>query len=221
MSTINVLIEPLSVGFLSVAMLNVARFWLIRQTGYWFFLPVLMVGKVLLYVADAGLDLLELCLDSERGNWKYGLGSTTLWATALAVLIPIFANIGIGRGRSAKWAAKLRGNLIECLMQESIDTGSFVELTLETGKSYVGLVVDSGIATANESDVSILPVFSGHRDGTHELRLTTSYRKAILEMLEDDDDLGRLELVLGKNQIVSARRFDVGIYAGRFERTLP
>ena len=202
-----------------------------------------MVGKVLLYVAGAGLDSLELCLDSERGNWKYGLGSTTLWATALAVLIPILANVGIGRGRSAKWAAALRGNLIECLMQESIDTGSFVELTLETGKSYVGLVVDSGIATAKESDVSILPVFSGYRDGTHELQLTTSYRKAILGASEDDlgqleldlggategvskhasedDGLGQLELVLGKNQIVSARRFDVGIYAGRFERTLP
>ena len=122
MSTINLLIEPMWVGFLSVVMLNVARYWLIRQTGYWFFLPVLMIGKLLLYVADVGLDLLDQCLDSGRGDWMYGLGSSTLWATALAVLIPILANRWIGRERSARLAAKLRGNLIEFLMQESIDS---------------------------------------------------------------------------------------------------
>ncbi len=226
---INLLIEPLCVGFLVVVTLNVARYWLIRQTGYWFFLPVLMIGKLLLYVVDIGLDVLDQYLDSARGDWMYGLGSATLWATALAVLIPILANKGIGRERSARLAARLRGNLIEFLMQESIDSGRFVEITLETGKSYVGLVVDSGIATPNESDVSIVPIFSGYRDVKHELQLTTSYRKAILDALEDDDldesalmSLRRsLELVLSKGRIVSARRFDIEIYTKRFGRSLP
>ena len=217
------------VGFLAVVMLNVARYWLIRQTGYWFFLPVLMIGQFLLYVSDSGLDVLDQCLDSSRDNWMYGLGSATLWATVLAVLLPILANVGIGRERSAKLAAKLRGNLIEFLMQESIDSNRFVELTLETGKSYVALVVDSGIATPNESDVSIVPIFSGYRDLKHELQLTTSYRSPILQALEHEDPSQsaqkvlrrKFELVLSKSQIVSARRFDIKTYTGRFGRTLP
>lgn len=75
----------------------------------------------------------------------------------------------------------------------------------------------------------LVPIFSGYRDVKHELQLTTSYRKAILDALEDDDldesalmSLRRsLELVLSKGRIVSARRFDIEIYTKRFGRSLP
>ena len=211
-------------------MLNVTRYWLIRQTGYWFFLPILMIGKLLLYVANVGLDLLDQCLPSGRDDWPNGLGSATPCAMVTAVLIPILANRRIGRERSTRLATKLRGNLIESLMQESVESNSFVELTLETGKSYVGLVVDIGIAAPSESDVSIIPIFSGYRDAKkHELYFTTSYRRAVLMALEHEDPnrdaaialRGRFELVLSKSQIVSARRFDIETYTRRFGRSLP
>lgn len=223
MGTVNALLDPLLVGFLSVVVLNVARYWLIHQTGYWFFLPVLLIGTVLMSIADVSLTALEQFLDSESSDWRFSPGSTKTWAMMLAALMTFVANVLIGRERSARLAAKWRGNLIECLMLDSINSGSLIELTLDTGKSYVGLVVDSGVATPNESDVSIIPVFSGHRDSKHKLQLTTSYRDALLKASPDepDDYLSPFELVLSKNQIVSVRRFDVGIFANHFGRPLP
>lgn len=221
MNAVNLLIGPMLVGFLAVVMLNVSRYWVIRQTGYVFLLPVLIVGTALMHVVDVGLTALGQVYGSDRSNWRLGLGNTTFWATTLAIAIPSIANVVIGRGRSARLAAKWRGGLTECLLQDSIDFRSLVELTLKTGKSYVGLVVESGISTPSESDVSIVPIFSGHRDDEQRLHLTTSYRDAILKVPRDDDVLYQFELVLDKSQIVSARRFDVDTFAAGFGRPLP
>ena len=174
MGTVNTLLEATLVGFLAAFFLNVVRYWLIHQVGYWVFLPVLTVGTAFLWIADVGLAALEQILGTERRDWMLCLGSATFWATMLAVLTSVLANVVIGRKRSARLAAKWRGSLIECLMQDSIDSG-LVELTLETGKSYVGKVIDSGINTSNDSDVSIMPIFSGHRNSKHQLELTTAY----------------------------------------------
>ena len=208
------------IGFWAFVMLNVARYWVIRQTGYAFLLPVLLVGTVLMYVVDVSLTALGQVLDSERSRWIFHLGSTT-WAAATATLVPLLANAVLGRKRSTRLAAEWRGNLTECLLEDSIDSRGLVELTLETGKSYVGFIVESGIATPKEADMSIVPIFSGHRDEEQQLQLTTSYIGAILKVPRGDDFLYRFELVLSKRQIVSARRFDVETFEARFGRPLP
>ncbi len=219
MNAISMLIDPMLVGFLAAVMLHFARYWVIRQTGYTFLLLVLAVGTVLMYVVDEGLTALSQVSDSDRGSWRFGLGSTMFWAMTLAVFVPLVVNCLIGRQKSVRLAAKWRGSLTECLMQDCIDSRSLAELTLETGKSYVGLVLESGISTPSESDVSIVPVFSGYRDDEQQLQLTTSYLDVILEI--EDDLLYKLELVLSKSQIASARRFDIDIFAESFGRPLP
>ena len=219
MSAINLLIGPMLVGFLTVVLLHVARYWVIRQTGYVFLIPVLIVGTGLMYVVDVGLTALGQALDSGRGSGRFGIGNTTFWATTVAILIPLAVNSMIGRQRSVTLAAKWRGSLTECLMQDCIDSRGLAELTLETGKSYVGLVLESGISTPSESDVSIVPVFSGYRDDEQQLQLTTSYLDAILET--EYGSLYKLELVLSKSQIASARRFDIDVFVDSFGRQLP
>lgn len=224
MNALSTLIYPLLSGFLAIVVLHVARYWLIHQTGYWFLLPVLIIGFVFQCAADLILTFLDWVLDLDHGSWRYCLGNTALWAGALGVLVAFVANVTIGGPRSARLAAKLRGNLIECLMHDVEGSRGFVELTLETRKSYVGWVANSGTATSNESDVSIVPIFSGYRDGEHELKLTTSYIGAMLKVPPDGDDLYRFdqfELVIPKSQVVSARRFDVEVFAERFGRPLP
>ena len=111
-------------------------------------------------------------------------------------------------------------------MQDSIDSG-LVELTLESGKSYVGEVIDSGVNTSNDSDVSIMPIYSGHRDSKRQLQLTTAYMGPIERALSEESNEGKhnvvsqFELVLSKNRIVSARPFDPEIFETRFGRSLP
>ena len=225
MGTINTLLEATLVGFFAVSSLNLARYWLIHQVGYWVLLPILAGGTAFLWIADFGLTALEGVLGSERSDWMSYLGSTALWATGLAVLLAVIANVSIGRERSARLAAKWRGNLIECLMQ---DSSGLVELTLETGKSYVGRVIESGIWTSNDSDVSIMPIFSGYRDKKQQLQLMTSYIDPLLQEASAGalnegryDVLSQFEIVLRKSRIVSARPFDLKVFATRFGRSLP
>lgn len=226
MDNVNALLDAILVGFLAVFILDVVRYWLIHQVGYWVFLPVLAVGTALLWIADVGLAALEPILGMERGDWTSYLGSPMFWATPSAVLLPILANVLIGRKRSASLAAKWRGSLIECVMQDSIDSG-LVELTLESGKSYVGEVIDSGVNTSNDADVSIMPIFSGHRDHEHRLHLTTSYMdplqkaSSVVSNEGKHDDAPQFELVLSKTRIVSARPFDAEVFQTRFGRALP
>ena len=56
MGTVNTLLEATLVGFLAVFFLNVVRYWLIHQVGYWVFLPVLTVGTAFLWIADECSD---------------------------------------------------------------------------------------------------------------------------------------------------------------------
>ena len=227
MGTVNALLEATLVGFLAVFFLNVTRYWLTHQVGYWIFLPVLTAGTAFLWIADVGLTGLEQILDAERDDWVFHLENKTLRATTLAVLTSVLANVLIGPERSARLAAKWRGNLIECLMQDSFESGCLVELTLKTGKSYVGRVIDSGVYTSNDSDVSIMPIFSGHRDHEHQLQLTTSYKgplqraSSVVSNEDKHNDASQFELVLSKTQIVSARPFDPEIFETRFGRSLP
>lgn len=92
-----------------------------------------------------------------------------------------------------------------------------IELSLRSGKSYIGFAEESGITAPNrESDVAIIPLASGYRDEkTRELELTTDYASVIekarsgdLSHLEEQD----LRVVFPKGEIVSARLFDIEVY---------
>ena len=113
---------------------------------------------------------------------------------------------------------------MERLMQDSVEPRSLVELTLDNGKSYVGFVTNSGIATFSDSDVSIVPLFSGHRSPKkHKLKLTTSYREALIKAADDESNLSvfDFEVALSKSRIVSARRFNMAVYRKDFEGETP
>ena len=95
-----------------------------------------------------------------------------------------------------------------------------VELAMENGKSYIGFPLDSGITTSGDSDVSVLPVMSGYRDkDTKDLQITVFYD----DMLSDRDGrpLEDFMIALPKNQVLSARLFDLDIYVRRFGGKLP
>ena len=194
-----------------VMAVEVVRYWAIHQTGYWVFFPVLLFGSGFLYGTNWILST------SEPLSWARSF--TTLGAMSMGVVASIIINWIIGFKRSARLAARFRGNLIGCLMEDAADAAILVELALESGKSYVGFVVTSGATTSNDSDVSIIPFFSGYRcDDTRELRLTTSYRAALARAAKDKSrpTFDDFEVVLSKRQIVSARRFDLEIYLEMF-----
>lgn len=131
---------------------------------------------------------------------------------------------------AARQAALDKGNLIELLLAESTERQVFVELSLRSGKSYIGLVLNSGLHAFSESDIALIPLASGYREpDTQELEITTYYAAVIDGWLEELEDPGRwseeseelknelddpedFRIVVPMAEIVSARLFDLDVY---------
>ena len=109
-----------------------------------------------------------------------------------------------------------------------MERSAHVELSLRSGKSYVGMVLNSGITTGGESDVSLIPTASGYRnEGTRELVFTTFYgavfddwlssRSSAMDYRTAEEIADYFTIVIPKSEIVSVRLFDMKMY-GLFEK---
>lgn len=113
------------------------------------------------------------------------------------------------------------GEFRELTYQVAIMEQSPVEVTLETGKSYVGIPFASRVAMRDEGDLWLLLLMSGYRDKRQELSITTNYAAKLDE--DNLDAAGKLpvdgfEVALPKSRIVSVRPFDVELYEEVFEQ---
>lgn len=133
-------------------------------------------------------------------------------SAVLAVVMPAVANLFCNKTKCAMRTAKASGDLIECLMQEAVDSkGSMlVEVSTKSGKCYIGFAQESGVAAGNESDIAISPIVSGYREeNTRTLKITTNYVPALLR---SNLDLGAFRVLIPLGEIASARRFDPDTY---------
>ncbi|MDE0062961.1 MAG: hypothetical protein OXU72_09250 [Gammaproteobacteria bacterium] len=91
--------------------------------------------------------------------------------------------------------------------------GRFVELSLASGKSYVGSPIQGTFGHRDGGDVALIPLASGYRDNdSRDLVMTTNYAPAIEDQLSDlalDD----FKVAFPMRDIVSARLFDQELYA--------
>ena len=110
------------------------------------------------------------------------------------------------------------GDLIELLISESIEEQKVVEISLRSGKSYIGFALESGITRQGESDIALIPIASGYRNkDTQELEITNDYARVILESLDDPSPGPSLvykdfQIVIPMSEIVSARIFYFEVY---------
>ena len=142
----------------------------------------------------------------------FDYAGTVALSAVLAAALPEVVNVFANKSKCAMRAAKASGDLIECLMQEAVDSKGrmLVEISTIGSKCYIGFALESGVAAGNESDIAITPIASGYRHGeTRELRITRNYlpalRKSKLEVAE-------FRVVIPLAQIASARRFDPDAY---------
>ncbi len=114
--------------------------------------------------------------------------------------------------------ARESGDLIELLISESIEEQKVVEISLRSGKSYIGFALESGITRQGESDIALIPIASGYRNkDTQELEITNDYARVILESLDDPSPSPSLvykdfQIVIPMSEIVSARIFHFEVY---------
>ena len=114
--------------------------------------------------------------------------------------------------------ARESGDLIELLISESIQEQKVVEISLRSGKSYIGFALESGITRQGESDIALIPIANGYRNkDTQELEITNDYARVILESLDDPSPGPSLvykdfQIVIPMSEIVSARIFYFEVY---------
>ncbi len=214
------LLSIVLVGTTVAFLANLARYWFQRQSGYTYFFAILLIGWLLFQLSAVILGT-ALKWSIPNGNATQLLsGHPVLGTTAgifLAILISLLANCFCDSRRAAVVVAEYSGDLIECLLQQSLREYP-VELTLESRKSYVGLVVNSGVATFGESDIELVPLFSGYRNDSGELKLTTAYDGVINRVQSDvqGHTYRDFRVCIPKNRIVSARPFFPNVFFQEF-----
>lgn len=217
--SLGLLLIPALGGYWFLTNWNYTRFQAARSSGYHVFFRSGFFGAVLFVVAQGIISLLNHFCPRTQELWESLFSAPYSDAVALSVVLgfalPYLLNVIFDQEDGARRAAEEYGEGIELLIYESILEESTVEVSLKTGKSYIGIATEVPIALQGEADVSLIPLASGHRDKeTQELRITTYYAPVVLQAMLEKSDLVMedFRIVIATSEIVSARLFDLKIH---------
>ena len=175
------------------------RFTVERASGYHLFFQTAIAGGFLLILAHMLISLGAFLHLQGSALWtslvRFPYPGAAGLSALLGLLLPVVINLiidyrydGDGKEYAAERAAEESSDLIELLLAESMKRQVHVELSLRSGKSYIGLALKTGLGVNSESDIAIIPMLSGYRrQDTHELEITTDYAPVIWDFLERDD----------------------------------
>ena len=134
----------------------------------------------------------------------------------LTFVLPYIGNWIWDEQESAIKAATESGDRVELLSIESIQQEQFVEVTLKTGKAYIGRALGNRSVGINQPDVALIPLMSGYQNkDTQELALTINYADVISRSNPGDQRFLENEyfrIVIPRAEIVSVRFFDPDMY---------
>ena len=227
---LGLLLIPALGGYWFLTRCYLTRYSALRDTGYHLFFRATTTGGVLLIVAYVLVALLNWQLPCVGKLWKsfvpFDHFGTFVGSALLGYVLPIVVNLFYGKEQAARRTATDSGDLIELLIAESLERQHLVEISLRSGKSYIGFAIENGITRRGEPDVALIPMASGYRDkDTHKLNVTTNYAPVIQECLAGDQAITELfdqdfRVVFPMSDIASARLFHPDVYK-RFQQHRP
>lgn len=222
-------------GYWFLTQFNYTRYRIFRDSGYHTLFSSAFVGALLFGVAHLIILLLNRCCPPLDAWWESyfpaAYSDTVALSVALGVALPPLVNqlhrlpfrqgqltqlpwVGIffyDAEGAAYRTARENNDFIELLLADALFRGEFAELSLRSGKSYIGFALESGIKRQQgEPDVVLIPVASGYRDqDTKSLTITTHYAPVIEQSLAGESDLSDedFRIVIPMSEIVSARLF--------------
>lgn len=194
---------------------NYTRFRAVRDSGYQVLFKSAFAGAILFVAAYVGVALLNHYLPWTETEWAAQVPVEYSDAAVLSVLLGVLFPKAVNRFypalKAAEAAAEKDGNLIELLIMRSMSEQRaverrIIELTLRSGKSYIGFGHRNDVEDYEDADVSLVPVASGYRrKDTQELQITTNYARVMLE--SEDVDFSDFRIVIPMSEIISARTF--------------
>ena len=146
------------------------------------------------------------CITTSELNYLIFL---SVFALCLSYITSLIVNHVIGIRRSLEFSF---GDDLSELLLNSIQKYKYpqpVQFTLDNRKSYVGFVLDSLEPKDDGSFITILPLFSGHRD-KDTLCLSLDYDYSTF--FNDDDSIEKLPIVIPKHRIMNCNIFNHEMY---------
>ena len=211
---------PVLAGYVFLTRLYFTRSDVLRDSGYHLFFKSAIAGFVLGLFVYLIIFILKTCEPGIGERWEPLLPFGTDFSYHHGVLsfllgfaVPSVINPFYGREQAERRTANERGHLIDLLIAESFDRSELVEISLRSGKSYIGFALESKMTRRGESDVALLPMASGYRDeDSRELKITNDYEDVILEYIDLGPEKSGVQIVdfrvvFPKSDIVSARIF--------------
>lgn len=193
-----------------------------RTNGYDVVLRSAVVGMVLFAIARilafASNGVLPQIGEAWQTAFPFDHSGTSALAVALGMVAPVILNRRSKEVSAQRRVAKEDGNLIELMVNDSIDRGMMVEVSLQSGKSYIGIAMRVGIPDRDHADMALVPMMSGHRDkNTAELHITDNYGATIQSILDDPESPQHLgfddfQVIVPLREVISVRLFDPVAY---------
>lgn len=219
---------PALIGYWWLTRLHVTRLLVLRKSGYHLFFLSGLTGFIVCGTWLLAIHVVRLWQGVPLPEFRSveslsSLLPLTAWglvANTIAILaLPFVLNLMFYfcKDKAARYAAHKNGDLIELLLAEAMEQRKLVEISLTSGKSYIGHVLVSGIECSTDSDIKLLPLASGHRcKDKQELRITLRYPSSAWFYHPDISATTPAEkiyqVVIPIAEVVSVRFFDFRIY---------
>jgi len=168
------------------------------------------------------VDYLRPALREEPGLALAGQTRRVEWVvtTIYSLLLGTVCSALLNRFTPRPWAWRRGVGPIYSFLLVAQQEAVPVSLTLNTGKVYIGLVVDALDPIREPVAVTLLPIFSGYRDAEGRLNLTTDYgalystlsRGRAAQLGLPADWPSQFELTIRADEIVTAAPFSPVIY---------
>ena len=217
------LIVPLLCGYGFLTFCNYTKYRILRESGYHVLFRSAITGLTFLAVAHVAQEAARHFLPGNRTflllqNLIPIENPVTLAFTILLAVVSLaLFNLKYDKVSAARKVAEQNGDFIELLIDRAITAGQSVELSLRSGKSYIGYALKSRLATLSDIDVELVPIASGYRKSeTRELKITTHYSSVMLEF--ESKNYMDFRIVIPMSEIESVRLFDKEVY-DRFQQS--
>ena len=215
---LGLLLVPALAGYLFLNWFNATRYSLPRETGYHVVFQSAIAAVLLFFIARLFVVLANTLIPAIAEFWNnivpLDYSGTAAGTFILAALLPLILNKSarFGRFEARQKAAEAAGDQISLIIDQAMLQGRFVELSLTSGKSYVGSPIQGTFGHRDAGDVALIPIASGYRDNeTRDLVMTTNYAPAISNQLTNRA-LDDLKVAFPMRDVISARLFDQELY---------
>ena len=221
------LLVPALGGYWLLTHLRITRYSVLRDSGYHVFFRAATAGGLLVVVAYALVQCTDWAFPAVGLLWKrvvpFDYSGTFMLSAVLGFVLPSVINLFYRDVMVAERAAVETGDLIELLIAESIRRHILIEVSLKSGKAYIGYAIEAEPPVRGESDVAVVPLWSGYRHSeTRELTITKDYVPVISQYFNQSTDPQRLparawrwqdfRVAIPRSEIGSARLFDPEVY---------